>query len=72
MWNGHQVQKTLELYVPEPAVKKNPFLTRQPKPEPIVSFEEAKELLPSPIWPANQTAIDACWRAWELAWRNLK
>lgn len=69
---GWVINRTLEMYVPEPAVELNPFLSREPEPKPIPGFSDARESLPAPFWPKNQLAIDAYWKAWELAWRNLR
>lgn len=62
----------LEWYVEDPLVRQNPFLSERPSPDPLPSYEASKNLLPSPHWPSNSLAVQAYWKAWEIAWTNLK
>ena len=36
------------------------------------SFEKAKEILPVPFWKGHDLAIEMYWKAWELAFKNIK
>lgn len=36
------------------------------------TFEESKEKLPKPTWKANPDVVKSYWRAWEIAFSNLK
>ena len=38
----------------------------------LPSFQEAKPLLPVPELPDNAGFVEMYWRAWEIAWSNLK
>lgn len=58
---------------PEPAAAKNPFLEKS---EPslqlkILSFQEARPLLPQPVLPEHDGWLEMYWRAWQIAWSNL-
>ncbi len=35
-------------------------------------FQQAKEKLPVPLWKGHEDAIDMYWKAWEIAFRNIK
>ncbi len=62
----------LEWYVPDPLVEQNVFLDRVAEVAELPTFEASRPKLPQPHWPKNQIAIDGYWKAWELAWKNLK
>jgi hypothetical protein len=57
---------------------KNIFVTeneyRNSKPTIVAAppFQQARELLPSPVWKGNDLAIDMYWKAWEIAFKNIK
>ena len=59
-------------YVKNVFVTENEF--RNLKPAVIASpgFQAAKEKLPIPFWKGNEAAIDMYWKAWEIAFRNIK
>jgi hypothetical protein len=59
-------------YVKNIFVTENEFRNAQPTLVPAPSFAQAKELLPIPNWKGNQAAIDMYWRAWEIAFKNIK
>jgi len=50
----------------------NPFLTAPQESLPLPSFPQAKNSLPEPFWDGHTMEIDCFWRAWELAFGNLK
>ncbi|HEY3783100.1 MAG TPA: trehalase family glycosidase [Fimbriimonadaceae bacterium] len=62
----------LEWYVDDPLVSKNPFLMRAAEKSALPEFEASKSLLPDPYVSSDPVAVDAYWKAWELAWRNLR
>ena len=47
---------------------------RVAKPEVIEpkSFEEARQILPSPIWDGHGKEMEMYWRAWEIAVGNIR
>jgi len=44
----------------------------KPRVEPLPLFSRVQAVLPEPLWPSRPAAIDCYWRAWELAFGNLK
>ena len=59
-------------YVKEPLVTENEY--RVAKPETIVpkSFEEARQILPNPIWGGHDKELEMYWKAWEIAIGNIR
>ncbi|NDV95351.1 glycoside hydrolase [Dysgonomonas sp. 521] len=59
-------------YVKEALVTENEF--RIAKPEEVVpkSFEEAKDILPAPIWEGHAKEIEMYWKAWQIAIGNIR
>ena len=57
---------------PEPLVERNPFRQRTYQSKNIPSFTEAKALLPEPVLPEHPGWVEMYWRAWEMAWSNLR
>jgi hypothetical protein len=62
----------LEWYVDDPLVRRNSFIARAPETAELPAFEAAKRHLPSPFFPSQSLAIEGYWKAWELAWKNLR
>jgi hypothetical protein len=62
----------LEWYVDEPLVTQNTFLNRTPDQRPLPTFEESRDLLPQPHLPSHPEKVQAYWKAWELAFKNLR
>ena len=48
------------------------FYKKEYTPASLPSFEESRTLLPSPVWEDNPEWVDLYWRAWEIAFSNLK
>jgi len=59
-------------YNKEPLVTENEYRTMKPWNLQPVPFKEAKEKLPSPIWEGHSTAVKMYWKAWEIAWGNIR
>jgi glycogen debranching enzyme len=59
-------------YVTEPLVERNVFRSRRPQDAPLPTFEESRELLPSPAWPARPEAVSCYWKVWELVFQHLR
>ena len=53
-------------------VDENVFLTLPREQAALPAFAASKPLLPAPIWPARPSAVECCWKAWEIAFRNLR
>src|SRR4030095_547839 len=59
-------------YVKNVFVTENEFRNANPTIVDAPAFQQAKELLPSPVWKGNDVAIEMYWKAWEIAFRNIK
>lgn len=59
-------------YIKNIFVTENEFRGAKPMLVPAPTFQQAREILPSPIWKGNQGAIDMYWKAWEIGVRNIK
>ena len=57
---------------PNALVEKNPFRSQGYEPTPIPSFLEIRGRLPVPVLPEHEIWTEMYWRAWELAWSNLR
>ncbi len=62
----------LDFRPPEPLVSKNPFRNQSYENQAIPSYIQAKEQLPVPVLPDQPEWIEMYWRAWEIAWSNLR
>ena len=58
-------------YVKNVFVAENPYRTAVPEPVQPKSYEEAKKILPSPVWEGHQQEIDMYWHAWKIAIGNI-
>jgi hypothetical protein len=61
-----------DTHVPNPLVKENVFSGIAPEDRDPPKYAEAKRLLPEPFWENHAPHIDCYWKAWELAFRNLR
>lgn len=62
----------LDCYAPNPLVDRNRYKSLKPDRTSPPTFHDSRELLPAPFWEGNETAIEAYWAAWDLAFRNLR
>src|SRR5262249_22774892 len=53
-------------------VEENRFLLKPPKKAELPTFSQAREDLPDPFWMDHAGTMACYWRAWELAFSNLK
>ena len=67
-----QAQPFYPTYVKEPLVQENSFLNIAPNLSAPPAFEQAKAKLPEVIWEDRPDVMAAYWKAWELAFSNLK
>ncbi len=61
-----------DTHVSNPWVKENRFLLLPRSHTDLPTFPQARESLPDPFWTDHETTIACYWRAWELAFNNLK
>jgi len=61
-----------DTHVADAWVSENRFITMTPDPADLPSFSQVRETLPDPFWVGHPAVSDCYWRAWELAFSNLK
>ncbi|HEX4084980.1 MAG TPA: trehalase family glycosidase [Chthoniobacteraceae bacterium] len=61
-----------DTHVPNRFVDENIFLNLPREKAPLPDFASSRPLLPAPIWPGRGSAIACYWKAWEIAFRNLR
>jgi glycogen debranching enzyme len=59
-------------HVPNPLVAENVFLRLPPERAAVPVFGSSKDLLPAPRWKGHEPAVACYWKAWEIAFRNLR
>jgi len=61
-----------DTHVADAWVLENQFITVAQDPADLPSFSQVRETLPDPFWAGHPAVSDCYWRAWELAFSNLK
>jgi hypothetical protein len=61
-----------DTHVPDAWVAENPFLSRPQEHADLPVFSRVRAILPDPFWAGHPEVSDCYWRAWELAFSNLK
>ena len=62
-----------DIYLKEPIVLQNSFRQRSiTDVTPVPEFSEVRELMPQPFWDGHDDSIRCWWKAWELAFLNLR
>jgi hypothetical protein len=61
-----------DTHVVDEWVSENRFISMAPDHADLPSFSQAREALPDPFWTGHTAVSDCYWRAWELAFSNLK
>ena len=62
----------INTYIPDLYFEKNRFVnapTDNTKPS---DFKKIKDMLPEPIWDGNPDAVECYYKAWEIAFKNIK
>src|SRR5512137_459511 len=59
-------------YVKNVFVTENEFRNQKPNITASPGFEKAREILPVPFWKGNEAAMEMYWKAWEIAFKNIK
>ncbi len=52
--------------------EKNTFLTQSVQTDPLPVYDEVKDQLPRPLWAGHDDAVACYYKAWEIAFRNLR
>lgn len=58
-------------YVKNVFVAENEFRTKTPVKTVPGTFEQARKILPSPVWKGHEKEIEMYWHAWQIAIRNI-
>jgi hypothetical protein len=58
-------------YIPNRHAQENPFCAMTPRTVNLPKLEDVRALLPAPIWSGHNAALEAYWKVWEIAFRNL-
>lgn len=61
-----------DTYVKNPMVEENVFITASQEEADLPSFEDVRDKIPKPFWQDHDSTIECYWKAWELAFTNLK
>lgn len=59
-------------YIDNPYATENTFIQMAPKTEPLPTYEQARALLPEPVWDGHPDALQLYNRCWEIAFGNLR
>ncbi len=71
MGNLYKVNESL-FYAENEYAGKNPFLHMTPENNPLPDYEKIKCKLPQPLWEGHTDAVACYYKAWEIAFRNLR
>ena len=55
-----------------PQVEKNTFINMPMEKAELPKYDEIKDRLPSPVWEGHDDAIACYYKAWQIAFRNLR
>src|SRR3712207_6555131 len=61
-----------ETYMENRFAEENAFHLMSREASPLPDFHSTKSLLPSPFWEGHDSVLSCYWRAWELAFTNLR
>lgn len=61
-----------DTHIENKLVSENSFIGREANLTPLPGFSQAKQLLPKPVWDKRPDVINCYWKAWEMAFRNLR
>lgn len=53
-------------------MEENTFISAQADETPLPVFEDIKTLLPQPLWDGHDEALECYWKAWEIAFSNIR
>jgi glycogen debranching enzyme len=70
--NFKSLSDCYDTHIANPWVKENRVLALASGNVLLPSFAQAREILPNPFWSDHTSEIACYWRAWELAFSNLK
>lgn len=59
-------------YARNDAAERNLFLAKQPRTQVLPLFEQSRNQLPEPVWDGHVDTLRCYWKAWEIAFSNLR
>ena len=65
-------QNNEKSYYEEPLVSENTFINAEADMSALPEFAKNADKLPSPLWDGHKSYIDCYWKAWEIAFSNLR
>jgi hypothetical protein len=65
-------QDAYDTHVANAWVPENRFISMAPDQADLPSLSQTREILPDPFWSGHPAVSDCYWRAWELAFSNLR
>jgi len=68
----HIFNERYDTHVVNPWILENRLISMQPDRTAVPAYAQARESLPQPFWADHISTINCYWRAWELAFSNLK
>jgi hypothetical protein len=72
MPNSKLTTERYDTHVPNRWVASNRFISVPPVTKKLPSFSQVRKTLPDPFWEGHSSTVACYWRAWELAFSNLK
>lgn len=69
---GFQQNSELTMWNSTPYVQENVFISKEPERRPLPDFSQSRGSLPQPVWEGHPEVLSCYWRAWELAFSNLR
>jgi hypothetical protein len=70
--NPRPASERYDTHVRNAWVNDNQFISKPPDRTELPGYLQARKILPDPFWAGHRATIDCYWRAWELAFANLK
>ncbi|WP_157261085.1 MGH1-like glycoside hydrolase domain-containing protein [Paenibacillus wynnii] len=64
--------KYYSLYIADPMEEENRFINAEREDTELPTFQNAKDVLPHPFWSGHEETINCYWKAWEIAFGNLR
>jgi len=70
--NQAAAQVYYDTSIPNPLYQQNGFVKQKPSLDEVPDYQLVKSKMPVPFWSGRKEVIDCYWKAWELAFRNVK
>lgn len=67
-----RIMSKYDTYVNDRYVEENKFIAREVEEAPLPLFDDIKNQLPKPVWEGHEDTVACYYKAWELAFGNLR